>query len=151
MKIRQMTEADLRQVAKLYEEANQFASHRDILKWTKKGLKEFPRLNYVCDRQGKVICGISAILLSKSVAEINDLTVVKGLRNRHIGSQLIKRMLDCLRELGVKKARLWVHWKNTRAIPFYHRHGFHLLKTGITKGIEGVPDGEDIIYMEKDL
>jgi ribosomal protein S18 acetylase RimI-like enzyme len=150
-KIRQMVPADLESVATLYEDANRFANHQAIFDWTQEGLEEFPQLNYVCDMEGQVVCGISGILVNKKTAEINDLTVLPSMRNRHIGGQLIETIVKRLREVGVERIHLWVHWKNARAIPFYHRHGFRLLKVGVTDGIEGVPDGEEIIYMEKRL
>jgi N-acetylglutamate synthase-like GNAT family acetyltransferase len=149
MTIKQMTDNDLPAVTDLYVDANQFAKKKDILIWTKRGLTKFPKLDLVCEKNEKIIGAISAIRTRNNAAIINDIAVLKKYRSHHIGKKLMQAILLELKKEKIKRIELWVHWKNSRAIPFYYQFGFHLKRITRTKGVEGVPDGEDIVQMEK--
>jgi len=151
MKIEKMNIADLSQVETLYQAANLFAKKNYILNWTKDGLKKFPNLNLVYKKNKKIIGAISTILKTKNHAEINDIAVDKNNRGQGIGQKLIKKIIDDLKQIGVKKITLWVHWSNAQAIPFYYRLGFRITRFSRTKNIKGVPNGEDIIHLENNL
>lgn len=144
-----MSLSDLGSVVSLYQDANLFAKKKDILGWTKKGLGEYSHFNLVYVKGDKVIGAISAILSDKKTAMINDIAVQKSYRGNSIGSKLMKRLINILRKDNVNKITLWVHWSNAAAIPFYYRFGFRIKKCSKTKDISGVPDGEDVILLEK--
>lgn len=151
MKIRQMQKSDLSNVVNLYVDANLFAKKSDILTWTKEGLKNFPQLNLVYEDKGRIEGAVSAVLLNKRTAEINDIVVTERYRHKHIGTRLMENILQALQEYEVKKVTLWVHWQNTGAIPFYYGIGFRIKKVSCTYNIFGVPNGQDIVHLEKKL
>ena len=105
MKIEKMNIADLSQVETLYQAANLFAKKNDILNWTRDGLKKFPNLNLVYKKNKKIIGAISTILKTKNHAEINDIAVDKNNRGQGIGQKLIKKIIDDLKQIGVKKIK----------------------------------------------
>ncbi|MEX0921095.1 MAG: GNAT family N-acetyltransferase [Candidatus Pacearchaeota archaeon] len=148
MVIIKMNFSDLESVVKLYRDANLFANIEDIRKWTLEGLKKHPDYNLVYKQNGKIIAAISAVM-KKDAIEINDIAVLRSARNKKIGTNLMYYFLKKITKSKVSKIVLWVHWKNTSAIPFYYKFGFQIKKCLKTKGISGVPDGEDIIYLEK--
>ena len=71
---------------------------------------------------------------------LRKLFVEPVLQGQGIGAALLKYAVQ---ELGV--TRLWALEKNTRAIRFYERHGFHM--TGLKKLEEGT--AEYLVQMEK--
>lgn len=151
MKLRTMRPEDLDQVSQLYQAANQFATVTNIHKWTLEGLEQFPQLNFVIEEQENILGAISAVLKNKGCAEINDIAVRKDFQNKQLGSRLMKRIFQGFNEYKIEKVSLWVHWTNSRAIPFYYRWGFKIKDVSQTQNILGVPDGEDIIHLEKEL
>ena len=146
-----MAAADLIQVINLYKDANQFAKKTDIKKWTTDGLKKYPAYNLVYEENGKILGAISAVQLKKNAIEINDIAVLKLDRNKQIGSKLMHAFFQAIIGIPIKKVSLWVHWKNAAAIPFYYKFGFKIHKYIQTKNISGVPNGEDVICLEKIL
>jgi len=149
MSIRKMNFFDLSQVTHLYQDANIFAKKKDIWAWTEDGLIKYPSLNLVYEQDSKIIGAVSAVSKKNKKVEINDIVVLEGLRSKKIGSKLMGALLNILKKENVKEISLWVHWSNAAAIPFYYRFGFKIRKCLKTKNISGVPDGEDIIYLEK--
>lgn len=151
MNIRKTKHSDLEFIVDLYKDANQFAKSKDIRKWTKAGLKKFPELNFVYIRNNEIIGSISAILISSKIAEINDISISQNHRNKRIWTKLMNKLMNILVLKNIQHVDLWVHRKNARAIPFYYNLGFKIKKTSITKNIDGVPDWEDIIILEKNI
>lgn len=149
MGIRKTNFSDLSQVVNLYQNANLFAKKKDIRDWTKDGLEKYPSLNFVYERNTKIVGSISAILIKNKSVEINDIVVLKKYRSKKIGTNLMDAILSVLKKENVKRVSLWVHWSNAASIPFYYKFGFQIKKCMKTKNISGVPDGEDIIYLEK--
>lgn len=147
--IRKMTEADLNSVCYLYEDANKFTNHSTILCWTKANREKFPQQHLVYEVDGQIIGAISGIFLNQEELSIEDIAVNEKCRGQKIGSKLIEEMLKKLSKENIKKVSLWVHWTDARAIPFYYKYGFKICGVERTKGREHVPDGEDIILMEK--
>jgi len=148
MAIRKMTFSDLDSAVGLYQYSNLFAKKKDIREWTVRGLRKSPDLNLVYEDDGVIIGAISAILKGKRI-EINDIAVQEKYRDRNIGTKLMRRLMDILSKEKIAEISLWVHWPNAAAIPFYYKFGFRIIKCARTKNIFGVPDGEDIIYLEK--
>ena len=61
-------------------------------------------------------------------------------QSRGVGSSL----LDQAKALRPQQIYLWVFQKNTGAIRFYERHGFHLVK--LTDGAENMEREPDALY-----
>ena len=151
MKLRRMRLEDLNHVSKLYQDANQFTTLKNIHEWTIEGLNKFPQLNFVIEDGQKIIGAISAVLENKKCGAVNDVAVLREYQSKHVGSRLMERLLQELKRQEMEKITLWVHWKNSRAIPFYYRFGFRIKRVSQTQNIPGVPDGEDIIHLERGL
>ncbi len=58
---------------------------------------------------------------------IITLAVDSRFRGRGIGSELLKRFLNFLKEKGAKSVYLEVSVRNRRAIRFYEKHGFKII------------------------
>ncbi|HII71773.1 TPA: GNAT family N-acetyltransferase [Candidatus Woesearchaeota archaeon] len=149
--IRQMAKKDLPKVSTIYKDANKFTSRNEILKWTTEDLKRFPRYHLVFESKGEVLGAISATLHRKDLAVIEDIAVKRMNRSHTIGSRLIEKILAILKEDKIPTVRLWVHWTDAAAIPFYYLHGFKLKMFRHTHGMAGVPDNEDIVFLERKL
>ncbi len=151
MKLRRMKREDVDQVSRLYQDANQFTTLKNIHRWTLEGLHKFPQLNFVIEKEQEIIGAISAVLKNKKCAEINDIAVEREYQSQQLGQKLMERLLQELKQQEIEKVTLWVHWKNSRAIPFYYRWGFKIKSISRTNNIPDVPDGEDIIHLERKL
>jgi ribosomal-protein-alanine N-acetyltransferase len=149
--IREMTANDLSKVGDLYKDANLFTNKKNILNWTKRNLLNFSKYHLVFEEKYKIIGAISGIIVKNKVASIEDIAVHKEHRGRKIGSRLIKRIISKFEKDGIKKVKLWVHWTDARAIPFYYSHDFKIKKIGKTKNEGDIPNGEDIIFMEREI
>lgn len=149
MTIRKMNLSDLYQVTQLYRDSNSFAKKKDIYNWTKRGLEKYPNLNYVYEKNNKILGAISSILKKGKKAIINDIVVKEEYRGKTIGSKLMNKIIRTVREGKIKKISLWVHWSNSAAIPFYYRFGFRIKNCIKTRNIKDVPDGEDVTCLEK--
>lgn len=147
MSIRKMEWRDLEDVVGLYLWANQYALRENVSEWTQESLKEFPEYHFVSEENGRVVGAVSATF--DGIAELQDLAVAPQYRGRGIGGELLEEALARLEEDGAKETMLWVHWRNKDAIPFYERHGFFVVEERVTRGIKGVPDGENITVMRK--
>jgi N-acetylglutamate synthase-like GNAT family acetyltransferase len=149
MIIRQTKLKDLLVISNLFIDSNLFAELKDIKTLTERDMKSFPKLNFVCEDNGRIIGAVSAVLSKKTTALINDIVVSQEYRNKQVGKKLMEALFGELKKEKIKKVELWVHWKNTRAIPFYYQFGFRMKKVDTTKNTEGAPDGEDIVHMTK--
>ena len=85
------------------------------------------------------------------MAVIQDIAVDEKSRGKGIGSKLIKCLIEKLRKDNINRIKLWVHWTDARAIPFYYKYGFRMKRIMRTRKMKDVPDGEDIIILEKNL
>lgn len=144
-----MIYSDLTLVVSLYQHANLFAKKSDIFSWTKKGAEKEPDLNLVYEKKGDILGAISAERLNNRTARINDIAVKNDHRGKGIGKMLLWKIIKILQKKHISKIVLWVHWTNARAIPFYYRFGFEIKKVEKTHKVSYVPDGEDIIHLER--
>ncbi len=149
--IREMTKRDLDKAGNLYKDANKFTNKKNILNWTEKDLDNFPRYHLVFEERHRILGAISGIILKKKVVSIEDIAIHKSYRGKRIGSELIRYLINRFKKDGVKRVKLWVHWTDARAIPFYYKHSFRIIRFQRTKNIKGVPDGEDILILERRL
>ncbi|MCX6816040.1 MAG: GNAT family N-acetyltransferase, partial [Candidatus Aenigmarchaeota archaeon] len=148
---RVMNSADLSKACELFKDANKFTSKNNIAKWTKRDLMKFPKYHIVYERNGKIIGAISGTLHKKNLGVIEDISVDEKFRKHGIGDKLIKTLIEKFMEDKVPTIRLWVHWTDAAAIPFYYAHGFRLKMFRHTHGIRDVPDKEDVLFLEKKL
>ena len=145
-----MTKENLNEVGNLYRDANKFTTKDNILNWTKRDLENFPQYHLVFEKNNRILGAISGTV-RKDVANIEDIAINKSYRGKRIGSELIKFLINKLKKNGVKRVKLWVHWTNAEAIPFYYRNNFKIIRFQRTKNIKYIPDGEDIIILERVL
>ena len=61
---------------------------------------------------------------SEKIGEIHELSIRKEFWGKGLGHILLDEALKYLKNLGIKKVRLWVGEKNKSAIDFYKKHGF---------------------------
>lgn len=101
------------------------------------------------ENKGCILGAISAERLKKRTARINDIAVKNNHRGKGIGKILLRNIIQTLQKRHISRIVLWVHWKNARAIPFYYRSGFEIKKVEKTHRVSYVPDGEDIIHLER--
>lgn len=148
--IREMTKKDLDEVGNLYRNANKFTTKDNILNWTKKNLDNFPQYHLVFEKNNRILGAISGTV-RKKVANIEDIAISKSYRGKRIGSKLIKFLINKFKKNGVKRVKLCVHWTNVESIPFYYRNNFKIIRFQRTKNIKYVPDGEDILILERVL
>ncbi|PIN69902.1 hypothetical protein COV93_03635 [Candidatus Woesearchaeota archaeon CG11_big_fil_rev_8_21_14_0_20_43_8] len=150
-KIRQMKDSDLKRVSTLYQDANKFTTRPCIIRWSGDDFRRFPKYHFVFENEGKVIGGISGTLHRRNLGVVEDIAVDRKHRCNGIGDRLMKKLLDRFKENGITKVRLWIHWTDARAIPFYYKHGFKLKMFRHAHQISCVPDGEDILFLERIL
>ena len=86
--------------------------------------------NYVAEVGGNIIGAIFAhigyiMIPVTEVCIIHGFFVHPGFRNRHIGSQLIKTLLDYCRTEEINTIRAHVPQYNNELIGFFERLGFH--------------------------
>jgi ribosomal protein S18 acetylase RimI-like enzyme len=146
-----MDRKDLASAVTLFLDANKFAKKKDILKWTGNGLKRFPKYHLVYEMDGEIIGAISGASYRKKLAQVDDIAVDGAYRGKGVGGKLLYALLSRFRQDGIAKVSLWVHWTDAGAIPFYYHHGFRLKAFKRTHGISGVPDGEDVLILERDI
>jgi GNAT superfamily N-acetyltransferase len=85
----------------------------------------------VARRDGQVV-GMVGLLYTIStalggrVAWMEDLVVASPARNAGLGSQLLRRALECARDNGCLRVTLLTDRDNLPAQRFYQRHGFNL-------------------------
>jgi len=151
MGLRKMLSSDIKQVVCLYQDSNLFAKKKDITDWTVRGLKDYPDLNFVFEQNKKIIGAISGVVIKNKNIEINDIVVLEKYRHKKIGVKLMTQIINLAKLKKIHRISLWVHWTNAAAIPFYYKLGFKMSKLMQTKKISGVPDGEDVICLEKYL
>ncbi len=82
---------------------------------------------------------------------IVDLSVATDHEHEKIGSRLLDVLLDEAFQNGIYIIRAWVHANSITVIPFYHSHGFTISSHFKSENIEGVPDGESFLLMERHL
>lgn len=82
------------------------------------------------EKSHKEIVCFSHIEVKKSTKSADILTfgVIKEYQNKRIGTRLIKKVIEELCMIGVKKVNLIVQETNEIAVRLYHKHGFRIDK-----------------------
>ena len=73
--------------------------------------------------------------VSKRVAFISDMYVKPRFRRQGIGSLLMEKCLEELKNLDIKYVRLSVLSNNVLAIRFYEKHGFEICRYEMSRSI----------------
>ncbi|MBU4373365.1 MAG: ribosomal protein S18-alanine N-acetyltransferase [Euryarchaeota archaeon] len=84
----------------------------------------YPETFLVAEINGIVVGYAAGFLASLGVGRIFSLAVHPAYRNRRVGSNLLKEIINTFRALGVLEIILEVRSSNTKAKRFYKRHGF---------------------------
>lgn len=142
--IKQAQVNDLITISKMYVDANPSCDQEIILKWTKEGFQKYSKYYFIYTLDRKIVGSISGVLKTKNVGIVNDLAISQKYRNKKMGTKLMKHLLGKFKQDDLKKVILCVCWQNASAIPFYYRLGFKFKKIG-------QEDGEDVVFLEKEL
>ena len=131
--------ADKEDIPKIYDLAkNLIDQYEDIsaidyekvLAWVNRKI-ETHILEYCCVQTEGQTCAYYRLCED---GELDDLYVLPGFQNQGIGSEIMKKCITQSR----KPLYFYVFSRNTRAISFYQRFGFHVQKTiGNTRLIMG--------------
>lgn len=97
----------------------------------------------VTDDNGRVICYIGCDIVLDE-ADIGNLVTNEKERGRGLATELMKSLLEYLRQRGVRKVFLEVESTNLPAIRVYEKCGFK--RSGLRKGYYGT--GRDAILMD---
>jgi len=97
----------------------------------------------VAQVNGFIVGFVVGFLNSETAGRIFSLAVHPSYQNRHIGSALLKEMIDVFRSMKVSEIILEVRLGNVKARRFYERHGF--CKTGVVEKYYN--DGESACMM----
>ncbi len=84
----------------------------------------YPESFLVAEINGIVVGYAAGFLASLGVGRIFSLAVHPAYRNRRVGSNLLKEIINTFRKMGVLEIILEVRSSNTKAKRFYERHGF---------------------------
>jgi ribosomal protein S18 acetylase RimI-like enzyme len=144
--IRKMRNIHIPIISRIYKSANPHATVREIMNWTTKNLHMAEGVFLIFEKDHKMIGGVSSYIMN-DVGYIDDIAVRRNLRRKGYGSKLLYRCISKLKEKGVKRVKVDVHYKCASAIPFYYSQGFKM--TGIRKDRFG--KGQDCIMMEKKI
>lgn len=103
---------------------------------------------FIVAEDGERIVGFILGVVERAYeARILILTVEESLRNRGIGSQLVRQFMERFRRSGVRRIKLEVRVSNTAAIHLYERLGFER-----KKALPGYyADGEDAYLMSRSI
>jgi len=98
--------------------------------------------------QNECLIGYAVLWCMREEAELTNIAVREGKRNRGAGSTLLSKVLDVAVSLDVQSVFLEVRSSNQDAISLYERFNFHLL--GIRKNHYREPS-EDALILRKVL
>lgn len=85
-------------------------------------------INEIALLNGKIVGYVVAIILDRSMADIENIAVDPDHSRSGIGTDLIKSIEKKLYALGVRRIVLEVRDKNTEAITFYRKHGYAVME-----------------------
>lgn len=137
-----MQEEDLEQVAEI--ERKTFS-----IPWSKNAFYESMKRKdtiYLVAKEGKNVVGYSGIYCFYEDGEITNVAVEPAYRRQKVGKQLLDKLQEEAKTLGVTRFFLEVRVSNTGAIELYKTLGFR--EDGIRKGFYENPK-EDALIMWK--
>jgi len=101
----------------------------------------------VAEKDHKIIGFIVGVKINQDIAKILMLSVSELFRNQNIGSSLFKKFLEEVSYDNIKNIQLEVRSDNKKAIKFYEKNGFKIIKK-IPKFYQ---NGKDAFTMEKEI
>lgn len=111
-------------------------------------LSDYIKKFYVAvEGENNKIVGYIVCWLSDKTAHIYNIAVKKEFQNCGIGGRLLEYLLEDLKKEGIKTVVLEVRKSNNKAIQLYKKYIF--VEVDIIPKF--YPDGEDAIYMMKEL
>ncbi|MDO4454029.1 MAG: ribosomal protein S18-alanine N-acetyltransferase [Eubacteriales bacterium] len=143
VQIRKMTAKDLDQVAEIEKET--FS-----MPWSKESLMDFLKREDVvfltAEENGEILgyCGYLKIM---DEADILNVAVKEGHRGKHIGSDMIQKLLEEGNRQGIFRFTLEVRQSNLAAIHIYEKAGF--VSAGIRKNFYEKPTENGIIMWKQ--
>lgn len=90
-------------------------------------LKQVGREHVWVAEKGNKVIGMTGIIIGENEAELEPLVVKKEYRSYGIGSQLVKKIIDEAKKIGVQTLKVRPVARNDNAIIFFHRRGFDVL------------------------
>ena len=144
-RLRDMTEADLPQVAPIERRAYPFPWQMDFFRHCLRG-------SFVCRvlEQGGMILGYGILALEKDRAHILNVCVRPEFQGRGLGTWLLEHLLNLARRRRARYALLEVRPSNYAARTLYQRMGF--VRSGVRKNYYPATGGhEDAIIMTREL
>lgn len=133
---------DLEQICKI--EMESFS-----MPWSRKSFEELldnPQAVYVVAKEGNKVLGYCGAFVILDEADINQVAVDQEFRSRGIGGEMMKVLLEKLKQSGAKAVTLEVRKSNRTAIALYENLGF--ITEGIRKNFYEKPV-EDALIMWK--
>ena len=127
IKLRRISLSDLDRVMEIEK-----ASFPDREAWSRDYFeslyKIYPEGFIVAENNGKII-GYTTGRPKEELAEIISLAVDPTWRQKGVGAKLTNFLIEHFKEKGLKEISLCVRTKNKKAISFYQKLGFKILKT----------------------
>jgi GNAT superfamily N-acetyltransferase len=95
-------------------------------------------------RGGRVVVGLTGLLLDEGKAELEPIVVAERMRGHGIGRRLAETALAAARELGVRQLRIRPVGRNMEAMRFFHALGFDVLgRVDLRLDLEPLPRRPD--------
>ncbi|TCK03448.1 ribosomal protein S18-alanine N-acetyltransferase [Phorcysia thermohydrogeniphila] len=138
--VREFREEDLPDILKIERES--FSNAWSKKSFLKEAVLPFSRF-IVAESSGRVVGYLIAWVVGKT-CDVNRIAVLPAFRRRGVGKELLKKLLDILREEGVEEVFLEVRKSNIPAIKLYESFGFK--RVGVRKEYYS---GEDALLLLK--
>jgi ribosomal-protein-alanine acetyltransferase len=107
--------------------------------------ENYPKGFIITEIRHKIIGFIIGIKLNNEIAKILMLSIAKPYRRKKIGSQLLNQFLKNIKSENITNIELEVRIDNKKAIQFYQKHGFEIVK----KITHFYQDGKSAFTMKK--
>jgi len=91
--------------------------------------ESFPEGFLIAEQHHKIVGFIVGLKPDEEIAKVLLLSVTNDHRKKGIGTALLKRFLNAMKNQNIKKVELEVRTTNTVAIGFYKKHGFDVVDT----------------------
>ncbi len=147
IKIRKVQIFDLGEIYEIEKENFKVCWTKEFIQFNIQLFDHIRKFYVATDAETNKIVGYIICWLSDKTAHIYNLAVKKEYQNCGIGSRLLEYLLEDLKKEGIKTVVLEVRKSNQKAIYLYKKFNF----VEIDVLVKFYPDGEDALYMIKDL
>ncbi len=126
LKLRQFSLSDIDEIQKI--EKTSFPSKIAYSKnYFRKIYRKFPE-GFIVAKNGRKILGYAISQLRKFSGELISIAVNEKWRRKKIGTKLLKFVLAEFKKMKARRAIIQVREGNARAVAFYGKFGFRILK-----------------------